>query len=669
MSASYERTAWWIPAICLLLLIGWKVDSVQAVSIDMAHHYALVERLAEKWRFAAADDPAALAVDWRSLGEMIHYPALAHRFAAIIGRVLNSSFIGMQVVAVAAAAIIWAGIGAALFAVPRNAAIVAAMVTATLLAVTTRVFHLPAHGGEVVEAYFFAQLVGQAFAFLCVRAWVVEERRGEGVTMRRLLTLAAPFAAASFHLLPALELLAFFGCAALFDAWTSQAGHRQRVFIVNCGWLAAGAVLLAVNPSLRAMLDIATNNGQLPLALPDGTGVFAGLAAMVLGLAAVNLVLWRRLSVRGVGGAFAGFKALTLFGAAAALLCLAQVVAERLGGGNDYAVRKYVYSLLTGIAVQAGVLVGSIIALRYGDLRADANADDGKVRAAGLSAFMVVAFCLTGPAAVFQGASTLTARIVGYERQIKALRDAHLPAVDGRYDIVAGLADLPPAAAYMFSLGLMKTPREANAAAILHGRELPEPDQVGSIITSAGTVPYDLSRCRRFVATSGLAVLDGRCYAQDPHQHRRCDGVFNFRQGQSAVNFDHLLFGFSGPEPAGRWTDGNAASFRCHQPDGDRRATHVILETTAFLHPTLGPFRQRATVKVNGRPVADHVFTAVAGEKIFDVPLSISDGPEIEIVIETPDAAAPAELGVGADRRRLGVQVRRIEFSPASAGR
>ncbi|MFY8096146.1 MAG: DUF7024 domain-containing protein [Niveispirillum sp.] len=666
MKAPYELTHWWLPILCILVLIGWKVDATGFIGVDMAHHYALVQRLVEKWRFAPADDLVALSIDWQSLGEMIQYPALSHRLAAIVGQVLGSAFLGMQVVALMATAMIWAGIGAALLSAPRTSAWVAALVTAPCLAVTTLVFHLPVHGGEVVNAYFFAQLVGQAFAIACVLAWVSAQRRGDAVALPGLLMLAAPSAVAWFHLLPALQLLAFFGCAALVEGWTASPGHRRRRFFINGGLTAAGAVLLSVNPSVRAMLDIATNNGDLPLALPAGNGVFAALAIIVLGLVAINLVLWQRLALRLDGRAFVGFKALILFAAAAALLCLAQIGAVEMGIGNDYAVRKYIYSLMSGIAVQAGVLAGLIVALRRSD--PDAAAEGARPHGLAVSVFMIAAFALTTPPHLWEGAATVTARIVGYERQVKVLRDTRVPAAQGRHDVVAGLAGVPPAISYMFSIGLMGTPRDMNATAILLGREMPEPDNVGSIIASVGAAPYDVRACRSFVSASGLTIVDGSCYATERQRRQACEGEFDFRLGGSAGNFDHLLSGFSSPEPAGRWTDGDAASFRCRQPEGLRAAVRVTLETSAFLHPTQGPKRQRAIVKLNGRPVAEHIFTADAGEKIFDLPLSVADGPEVEIVIETPDAAVPADQGLGNDPRRLGVQVRRIQFSPTPAG-
>lgn len=666
MKAPYKLTHWWLPILCILVLIGWKVDATGFVGVDMAHHYALVQRLMEKWRFPPADDLVALNVDWQSLGEMIHYPALSHRLAAIVGQVLGSAFLGMQVVALMATAAIWAGIGATLLSAPRAAASVAALVAAACLAVTTLVFHLPVHGDEVVNAYFFAQLVGQAFAVACVLAWAGAQRRADAYALRGLLMLAMPSAAACFHLLPALQLLAFFGCAALVELWTASPGLRRRRFFINCGLTSVGAVLLAVNPSVPAMLGIATNNGDLPLALPAGNGVFAALAIIVLGLVAINLALWRRLALRLDGRAFVGFKALTLFAAAAALLCLAQIGAVEMGIGNDYAVRKYIYSLMTGIAVQAGVLAGLIVALRRSD--PDAAIDGAGPYGLGVSVFMVAAFALSTPLHRWEGALTATARIVGFERQIKALRDARVPAAQGRHDVVAGLAGVPPAISYMFSIGLMGTPRDMNAKAILLGRELPEPDNVGSIIASVGAAPYDVRACRSFVSASGLTIVDGSCYARERQRRQACEGEFDFRLGGSAGNFDHLLSGFSSPEPAGRWTDGATASFHCRQPAGDRAAARMTLETSAFLHPTQGPGRQRAIVKLNGRPVAEHIFTATAGEKLFDFPLSVADGPEIEIVIETPDAAVPAERGLGNDPRRLGVQVRRIQFSPAPAG-
>jgi hypothetical protein len=648
-------------ALCVVALVGWKIDSIGSLSVDLAHHYALVERLADKWWLPPISDPVAAELDWRSLGEMSYYPAASHRIAAVLGRILQSSFIGMQATALVALAVIWATIAFILFRLPRPAAVASSIALAVGLIVGAHVLRLPIHGDEITASFFFAQLVGQCVAVLCLGGWIALERDGDDQRRRYLLMLGAPAFTVSFHLLPALELLGFFGCVIAFDFLTDPPAERRRNLLRRALILLAATALVAVHPAFRAMLMIADNNGALPIVYFSGNGSLGALAVVVVALAGANLAAWRRWGDAAERDAYAAVKYPALFAAAVGLLCLAQIIALRIGVGNDYAVRKYIFALITFSLIEAAILVGLLLFQRLQRRRAMTGA--GPFDVVWPLALLTLGFTLGGPSG---HAPITTARIATLERQVKGLKDARLPWTEARYDVVARLAGMPPVVDYMLSLGILRTWREANAAAILAGGDLQELDQIGTIITSRLAERYDVPACRLFTARSGLTLIDAGCLNKIDPRRRACEGDYDFAAKASSGVYEHLLSGFSVSEAAGRWTDGPRATFRCDQPGGGRAASRVRLEMTPFLAPSRGLTSQRLIVKINGEVAASHVLSSPESAKTFDLPpASNADGAlsdRIEIILELPDAAAPKDLAINDDIRRLGVQVRRIIF-------
>jgi hypothetical protein len=652
---------WLLLIIWTALLIGWKIDSIGSLSVDLAHHYALVERLADKWWLPPISDPVAAELDWRSLGEMSYYPAAAHRIAAVLGRILQSSFIGMQATALLALAVIWAMIAFILFRSPRPVAVASSIALAVGLVVVAHVLRLPIHGDEITGPFFFAQLAGQCVALLILAAWIALERDGDDQRRRYLLMLGAPAFTVSFHLLPALELLGFFGCVIAFEFLTAPHAGRLRNLVERALILAAATALVVIHPAFRAMLMIADNNGELPVVYFSGNGSLGALAVVVVALAGANLLVWLRLGEAAERNAYVAVKSSALFAAAVGMLCLAQIAALQFGVGNDYAVRKYIFALITFGLIEAAILVGLLLSRRLQWGRAMTGA--GPFDIVWPSALLALGFTLGGPSGHIP---MTTARIAIMERQVKALKDTRLPWTEARYDVVARLAGMPPVVDYMLSLGVLRTRREANAAAILTGGDLQELDQVGTIITSRLAERYDVPACRLFTARSGLTLIDAGCLNKIDPRRQTCEGDYDFAAKASSGVYEHLLSGFSVSEAAGRWTDGPRATFRCDQPGGVRAASRVRLEMTPFLAPSRGLTSQRLIIKINGQVAASHVFSSPEGAKTFDLPpASNADGAppdRIEIVLELPDAAAPKDLAINDDIRHLGVQVRRVIF-------
>jgi len=116
------------------------------------------------------------------------------------------------------------------------------------------------------------------------------------------------------------------------------------------------------------------------------------------------------------------------------------------------------------------------------------------------------------------------------------------------------------------------------------------------------------------------------------------------------------------PEPGGCWIAGREA--RLVLPL-QRPVTGVLLlsvRADGFLNTRR--FRERIEVRANGRHVADFqldgVRTALLDEGRVLPARAVAGRSTLELVLRTPDAASPAELGLDDDDRRVSVRLRRL---------
>src|SRR5262245_26315659 len=101
-------TYFWVAA-CGYVALSY-FDALWSGSADLAHHYALVARLAEHGHPPVETDP--------SLQLMQTYPRHAHMAAAAVALIFGSPFAGMQAVTIASLLLLWTAIGLALLSLP-----------------------------------------------------------------------------------------------------------------------------------------------------------------------------------------------------------------------------------------------------------------------------------------------------------------------------------------------------------------------------------------------------------------------------------------------------------------------------------------------------------------------------------------------------------------------
>jgi hypothetical protein len=120
------------------------------------------------------------------------------------------------------------------------------------------------------------------------------------------------------------------------------------------------------------------------------------------------------------------------------------------------------------------------------------------------------------------------------------------------------------------------------------------------------------------------------------------------------------LTGFSGLESDGRWTDGSTATIAVRLGAHARKG-HLRIYFTPFVTSHTG---QSIRVKCGDGPELIRRYSAgPRRQTLLDLPLNrVEPNGEISISIKIDAPNSPASVGLGADERRLGIQLHRLEF-------
>jgi len=653
-------SSFWLRTLPLLLcgvaLLVRLADALWSDSVDLAHHYALAARLAQHWLLPAAYD--------HSLGEMNVYPSGAHVLAALAGRLAGSTLLGLQLVATAAYIAVWAVLLLFLRQLPARAAVLSALTLLVLLLVNRHAQLLELHGTEIIENFFYAQLVAQAGALLAMLAALALERAGVPAWWRYLLLLSAMYLLCSVHLMPALELLAILGLSCALDLLPATARPRRRPAVTPRARLVAaapavlapliGALLLVRHPGYAVMRSLSTHDGGIQLLYlnsPLSLGLYAGA---VLLLSLVMLYSWRQAPAGDAARQALGLKYIGLYGSACALMCVLQAIAVACHIGTDYAVKKYVYALHTALLLELCMLPALLLAWhrKYALYPTPARKLAWHQSALLLSPLLLAVTVLT-PLSKRVPHADISA-LVRLERQLYAMREL-LAEPAGHYTYAARLG-VSPSYAYMFSLGVFGVPRDNNAGDLL-GNSLPtDLAEVGHLLTGADlAVEQPYARCRQAGSPAGLALLDGACLQAAIHPPEQHIALTDKNQSMLCQ-----LSGFSAPEQNGSWSSAKTATITCPVPqlaDG-KLATKVALSTQAFLESQ--PL-QRLDLRVNGGAPASFRYDAATPVQQLELPLPAGQ-PKLTLTLSLPDARSPQALGLGPDQRELGVMVRFVSF-------
>ena len=134
----------------------------------------------------------------------------------------------------------------------------------------------------------------------------------------------------------------------------------------------------------------------------------------------------------------------------------------------------------------------------------------------------------------------------------------------------------------------------------------------------------------------------------------RLPTIFRFGRGDAGTTF--LDFGWSAPESGYTWSIGNRSQLRLPLTTG---AGDVCIDLTIRPFTAGEAFpSQRLILSVDEE---QHISELLQWERCLGLRIdehSVGNRTTIDIEIHCPDATAPADLGVGDDRRQLGVALR-----------
>ena len=564
----YRHLAGHVLAVGILILtFGFGVYSL---SIDVAHHFLLIDALGK-------EDPSTLAAI-PAMQPMAHYPRGSHWLAAGLGVLIGSPYAAMWLLSLLS---VYAGYYALGRLAQLSGGYVALAAFALLLLILRSTGAMTGH--EIIGNFFYAQLVATAIFFgLLILAGSVADR-GDWAPMAVALFGAAVLM--TVHLLPGLDLLGTVGFALLiklvFRFFRGEPVTRKSLDLVGYGIAAVTLVLL--HPSFAQMREISRNDGWLSFPL-DARILIVG--SVVFTVLSAGTILWRS---RKEQNPFDLVLVAAMF-SSVAMMTLQLLALAASGEGSPYAVKKHLFIVVPLVLV--------------GIARAFASFMPRERSIGQHSPFSAIAIALFATWWIYPATPVIPIRQVTTPLNFAESGVATgLPEFQpGNTAIFASSVD--PISRYMINLSVFRMPFP-EALKLLAGQS----DAARYTYVMYDRADPRVTPCReRGQESSRYAFVAGTCITTiEPNTAYPHTGL------GSAVQFS----GWSEPEAAHRWSAGPEGSITLSglpQPNSG-----LCLLLNGF---TLG--RQTITASIEGREVAQ---TALDGEGAMTVPLPQVSGP------------------------------------------
>lgn len=625
---------------CFLLAGVLADDRMLSLSVDSSYHLQVMEVV----RHAFIIPPQGH--EW--MAEMAYYPKLSHRFAGLFATLGWQHLNALLMAGVVSAAVAWA----CLFEQARRISFtylgLAFGLTVVNIFVTRGAF-----GGELIDNFFFPQIVGEGVNLLAlVIAMAILPRSRLAFVI--FATAAVGFCGC-FHLVPTLQLagalMAVLGVVWLRDIIRERKfGLRELIGLVG---LAAIPAAIVLNPFFVKMRFIAGNNGSLNLAAPVTMEVLAAFSALLVALSAWVLLaeLLRPADDPEVAESDRAALMLAGLGAACGAAMLAQYGVFKLtGDGSHYAVMKHAFGVFGMLAFVVPLWGLTVLGLRG---QAPEEGAQGRRWQIGVGAALVaqtaVMLCLFLRPSVFDVPRVNA--VMEDIRQVRVTRGLHGDQA------MFSAADMPPITNYMGTIAMLQSAHGANVLSLMaDGR----PDRAGDapfIVTLAGDA-YDKPGCRSGAPIGLVVVVAGPCL--EPPSYR-------FKQG--GIGVPYLREGWSTPEPGGVWSDGKRSVVQLPIADWQRALKAPTLEVAGFAFlPPESP-KRTVTVSVAGGPSETVQFDlkgVIQHKYILTLTPEMLKARTLTVVFDSPNAQRPNDLGLGADTRLLGagLEAMRITEGP-----
>jgi hypothetical protein len=413
-------------------------NEFHAYSSDAGQHYALVRALMDldKW-----GSPAATP----NLGTLPYYPPVSHWIAAEVGKVFGSGLLGMTLVASASVGLFYLAMFIISFRIDWRAPIIACLIT-----IGYALLRGPVFGRQVVNNYFYAQLVGSTLAALTLLIAFNQFHKWKGPVTDLFVLIMGQIIVAT-HLMPAEQLIGAYCMVLLVHAWTTSS---WTVFVRLMLFSVLSLALSALSPFALNVYAIAQSEGGAHINLLGNR--IAQIIFLVVGSAAsVKLILQTR--EKAGAGMFLG-----CMGLSSCFLAFLQIGLFWIGIGSNYAIAKHMFVTVAFFIF----VVSANIALR----KPSSSSDFARMDATKVLAWCSILALLTTRVDLYPSILDLN-KVVAFQRAVRSLSD-RLESEGGRQPIALA-QHWPPAIAYGISIGDLRFPMAA-ADLILEGGHLPQ---------------------------------------------------------------------------------------------------------------------------------------------------------------------------------------------------
>ena len=621
---------------CLLLAGLLSANRLLSLSVDSSYHLQVMEVVRHAFLIPQQGH--------EFMAEMFIYPKLSHRFAGLFATLGWSELNALLMAGVLSAAVVWL----VLFDQARRVSLTY-LGTALGFMVVNIYAVRGAFGAELVNNFFFPQIVGEAVAMLCLVGGAAILPRSRPIYV--VYATAAVLFCGCFHLVPTLKLAGAL-MAMLALAWLRDLIHARRFDWVGLVGLLAIVGGVVGSPYFWRMRWMAANNGSLNLATAMPLNGLAAAAILLALLSAwVLLVELRRDpgAVEEDAGPTSATVLLASLGAAAALAMLAQYgMYVFKGDGSEYAVLKHSFGVFSMLAFAVPLWFLTVLGVRAG------FSDDKPAWIAKVGLAPAVAAQLVVMLALFLRPSVLdVARMDAILHDVREVRLTR--GLEGE-KVMFSASDVKPVTTYMATIAMLKSPHGGNVLSLLGDGRPDRPGDVDYVVTLPGDA-YDKPGCRSGKPVGLVVVMVGPCV--EPRS-------LLYKAGGSGV--PGLIEGWSGPEAAGVWSDKLRAKVEVPISPGQRTLSHASLQVAAFgFLPPESPFRT-ATVSVPGGASETFKFgltTALRHDFLIPLPPEALKGDKLVVTFDIPDAKSPQELGLSKDdTRKLGVGLEAIRIIP-----
>lgn len=637
MTGTKAKWVWGVGATlwCLLLgaLLSW--NRILSLSVDSSYHLQVMEVVRHAFLIPQQGH--------EFMAEMFIYPKLSHRLAALAASLGWPEINSLLLVGVTSAAIVWL----ALFDQARRVSL-GFMAMCAFLVVVDVVVVRAAFGGELVDNFFYPQIVGEAVAALGLV--------GGGVLLLRSRPLFVVYATAlvllagCFHLVPTLKLAGAF-MAMLGLVWLRDLIHARRFDWVGLVGLFAIFGGLVGSPYFWRMRWMAANNGSLHLAVPLPLEGLAAAAGLLLVLSAwVLLVELTRApgAVEADEKPTASAVLLASFGAAAAAAMLAQYAMWELRhDGSPYAVMKHSFGVFSLLAFVVPLWAVTVLGLRGAIMSEPPKWVRALGPAPAFVAQLIVMLCLFLRPSVFD-----VPKVNAVLRDVREVRLTR--GLEGER-VMFSAADMPPITTYMATIAMLKSPHGGNVLSLMHDGRPDRPGDAPYIVTLAGDA-YDKPGCRSGAPLGLVVVVVGAC-VEPPS--------LMFKAGGAGVPY--LREGWSAPELGGVWSNGKRATVDLPISPAQRTLANASVQVAAFAFLPENGSTRTVTVSVPGGTPETFTFNrqdAIRHDYLLALPPEALKGQFVRVTFDIKDPKTPLELGLGTDTRLLGAGLEAMRIIP-----